>query len=370
MEGIGAFQRVVDDPDGYLKTLKTRKNILGYCCSYTPEEIIHAAGIHPLRLFGSKEESNLADKHLQSYCCSLVRNVLSEALSGRLNYLDGAVFPHTCDTIQRLSDIWRLNTSFKFFSDIVLPVKLTTDSAREYFEAVLRKFKAELEKGFSITITDEALHASIRTYNTIRTALKDIYELHAKNPGILPGSALNACVMGSMILERQEAAELLEGLADDLKIKTAAADPSRKRVMLAGSVCSQPDVYSLIERSGADVVWDDLCTGSRYFEGTVGEESDPITAVAERYYNRIICPAKHSSVTARGNNLVKSAIDRKVQGVIFLMLKFCDPHAFDYPYLKEYLDRENIPNMLLEIEGQLPPEGQLLTRFETFVEML
>lgn len=370
MEGIGAFQRVVDDPHGYLKSLKAGKSILGYCCSYTPEEIIHAAGIHPVRLFGSKEESNLSDKHLQSYCCSLVRNVLSEALSGRLDYLDGAVFPHTCDTIQRLSDIWRLNTSFRFFSDIVLPVKLTTESAREYFEAVLRKFKSELEIGFSMTVTDDALHASIRTYNAIRTSLKDIYELHEKNPRLIPGSALNACVTASMILDRDEAAALLKSLADGLKTQTVAPDPSRKRIMLAGSVCSQPDVYSLIERSGADVVWDDLCTGSRYFEGMVSEEGDPMEAIAERYYSRIICPAKHSSVTARGNNLVKSAIDHKIDGVIFLMLKFCDPHAFDYPYLKAFLDRENIPGMLLEIEGQLPPEGQLLTRFETFVEML
>jgi len=59
-----------------------------------------------------------------------------------------------------------------------------------------------------------------------------------------------------------------------------------------------------------------------------------------------------------------------VQGVIFLLLKFCDPHDFDYPYLKEFLDRENIPSMLLEIEDQLPSEGQLLTRFETFIHML
>ncbi len=53
-----------------------------------------------------------------------------------------------------------------------------------------------------------------------------------------------------------------------------------------------------------------------------------------------------------------------------MLLKFCDPHAFDYPYLKEFLDREGIPSMLLEIEQELPAEGQLGTRFEAFIEML
>jgi benzoyl-CoA reductase/2-hydroxyglutaryl-CoA dehydratase subunit BcrC/BadD/HgdB len=140
--------------------------------------------------------------------------------------------------------------------------------------------------------------------------------------------------------------------------------------MLVGSLCSQPDVYTLIEKAGADVVWDDLCTGSRYFDGLVDEAGDPIKAIAERYYHRVICPAKHSSPTARGENLARLVDEHKVEGVIFLMLKFCDPHAFDYPDLKGVLDRKKVPSMLLEIEGQLPPEGQLLTRFETFIEML
>ncbi|MCX5824458.1 MAG: 2-hydroxyacyl-CoA dehydratase family protein, partial [Deltaproteobacteria bacterium] len=42
----------------------------------------------------------------------------------------------------------------------------------------------------------------------------------------------------------------------------------------------------------------------------------------------------------------------------------------DYPYLKEALDREGIPSMLLEVEDRLPADGQLRTRFEAFVEMI
>ena len=56
--------------------------------------------------------------------------------------------------------------------------------------------------------------------------------------------------------------------------------------------------------------------------------------------------------------------------MIFLFLKFCDPHSFDYPYIKEMLDKEGIPSMLFEIEDQLPSEGQFKTRCEAFIEML
>jgi benzoyl-CoA reductase/2-hydroxyglutaryl-CoA dehydratase subunit BcrC/BadD/HgdB len=76
------------------------------------------------------------------------------------------------------------------------------------------------------------------------------------------------------------------------------------------------------------------------------------------------------SLTARGDELVRRVRDYKAKGVIFLFLKFCDPHSFDYPSLKERLDAEGVPSLLLEIEEQLPPEGQLRTRLETFISTL
>ena len=370
MKPIDIFKNVAEKPHAYAQALKARGGrILGYFCSYTPEEIIHAAGIHPLRLFGAKGDTSIADAHLQAYCCSLVRGALADVLSGKLDYLDGAVFPHTCDSIQRLSDIWRLNTSFRFFADVVLPVKLTAESSLRYLEDVLRKFRNDLEKGFGMTISDEDLGASIRMYNAIRGSLKKLYGLYAGNASPLSAGDLNTVVRGAMILDRAEAAGILSDLVSGCQ-GSAAPLRSGKRVMLVGSVCEHPDIYQLIERAGGHVVWDDLCTGSRYFEGFIKEEGDPIEAIARRYFERIICPAKHSSVTARGENLLTLAGEHDVNGVIFLQLKFCDPHSFDYPYLKETLDKAGIPNMLLEIESQLPPEGQLLTRFETFIHML
>ncbi|RPI96160.1 MAG: 2-hydroxyacyl-CoA dehydratase [Spirochaetales bacterium] len=141
-------------------------------------------------------------------------------------------------------------------------------------------------------------------------------------------------------------------------------------MVVSGGLCDHADIYSIIEKSGGAVVWDDLCTGSRYFEGLVSEDGDPIEALADRFTERVVCPAKHSSVSARGDNIVSIAKEHRASGVIFLLLKFCDPHSFDYPYMKEMLDREGVPSMLMEIEQDLPSEGQLSTRFEAFIEML
>ena len=91
----------------------------------------------------------------------MVRGGLEDVLAGRLSFLDGTVFPHTCDSIQRLSDIWRLNAGVPFHFDVVLPVKLNTDSAREYLRDVLGLFRRDMEQMTGDHVTDEQLRGSI-----------------------------------------------------------------------------------------------------------------------------------------------------------------------------------------------------------------
>lgn len=371
MDRLNEFIEVAGDPGAYARKLKASgRTIIGYYCSYTPEEIIQAAGLHPMRLFGTTDESGIADRHLQAYCCSLVRGALAESLTGGLDYLAGTVFPHTCDSIQRLSDIWRLNTSHGFFADVVLPVKLTTESSRLYMVDVLQKFRRELESYFHLTITQESLNSAVRTYNAIRGSLKEIYELSSRCPGLLSGSELFSIVRASMVMDREELKIQLQALAQELKGRRPPTEAHGKRLMLVGNACDHPDIYSLIEQAGGQVAWDDLCTGSRFFDGMISEQGDAVTSIANRLFERRICPAKHKSPTARGEHITAQAREHGVQGVVFLYLKFCDPHSFDYPYLKDFLEKAGIPSMLMEIEDRLPPEGQLLTRIETFTQML
>ncbi len=373
MDDLNVMRQVADDPLAYARGLKQQgQRIIGYFCSYAPEEIIHAGGLHPMRLFGTRGEILRAEEHLQAYCCSLVRGALEEGLTGRLDFLDGTVFPHTCDSIQRLSDIWRMNTDLSFFADVVLPVKLNTQSSRTYLEEVLVRFRCELQQWLGRVISDEDLRASISTYNDLRTSLKSIYLARAHNPTLIGGSSLAAVVKAALVMDRAEARERLSRIAASLgRGGQATGTASGKRLVLVGSVCDHPDIYDIIERSGGVVVWDDLCSGTRTFEGLIDEDSDnPLGAIAHRYASRLVCPAKHLSPAARGEELTRIARDCQADGVVFVLLKFCDPHAFDYPYLKETLASEGIASMLLEIEDRLPAEGQLLTRFETFMHML
>lgn len=346
-----------------------RKQIIGYLCSYVPEEIILAAGHHPLRLFSSKPEIMLAENHLQSYCCSTVRGVLEDSLKGNLDFLDGIVFPHTCDSIQRMSDIFRMNGKYNFFADILLPAKLNTTSARDYMIKVLEKLKTDIENKFSIEISNADLQRSIKLMNRIRQSLMELYVLAADYSGIITGTELFTVTKGSMIMDRERAADLLADILTGLD-KSGYAQRDKKPVILSGSTCDFPDIYEAIEMAGGTVAGDDLCTGMRWFDTKIDEDMEPLEAIAQRLQTRSICPAKHSGLDARAGQIKALAKNVHARGVIFILLKFCDPHAFDYPYLKESLEKQGLKTLLIEMDEQQLSKGQLSTRIETFIHML
>jgi len=385
-EILQIFSEAAEDPLNYGRRYKAAsgKKIVGYVCTYVPEELILAAGAHPLRLFGTKGELGWADAHLQSYCCSLVRGIMEEGLKGGTDFLDGIVFPHTCDSIQRLSDLWRMNVPKGFHLDAVMPVKLHTESARSYFIAVLERLQRDLERELRARISDDDLYHACEQMDEIRKRLQRIYELRCGDPSLLAGDDLYTVVKGAMIMDRRQVNELLSKLTDVLAARsqiensspsslesrgTARNKPS-VRLIMAGGVCNHPRIQRLIEEAGGTVVWDDLCTGSRYFAAPIAGTPAPLDALADRYTARDVCPAKHAGLRNRSEHIVSLAQEKQVRGVVFLQLKFCDPHAFDYPYLRSALEKAGIPSLLLEVEDPLPAEGQLRTRFEAFLEML
>jgi len=372
MQNLSLFTQINENPGEYAKKWKTKTGgkIIGNFCSYTPEELITAAGALPFRILGTGEGISKADAFLQSYSCSLVRGALEDALAGRLNFLDGTVFPHTCDSIQRLSDIWRMNTGFRFHADLIMPVKLDTETAATYMISVIRKFRKDLEKGLGVRITDDGLKEAIRISNRVRKNLARLYAFRKQHPEFINSSDLHLIFRAGMIMDRKQFADALEPVAASLESKTKNASAKTKRLVLSGGLCSMPDVYKVIESSGGAVVWDDFCTGSRYFEGIINENGDLEKNIAQKYLERVVCPAKHSGIYARGKYLVEKVRENNAEGVIFVFLKFCDPHSFDYPYMKEMLEKEGIPSMLFEIEDKGSSEAQLKTRCEAFMEML
>lgn len=372
MEQFKRFHGVAADAAGYARQWKerTQGRVVATLCSYAPEEILLAANVLGFRILGTESPIIRADAHLQSYSCTLIRGALEEALAGRLDYIDGVVFPHTCDSIQRLSDIWRMNVKTGFHMDLVLPADLTTQASLDYMTAIMETFARDLGEKLGWEITREALRAAILTCNQIRSGVMRIHALRNKVPEAISGTDLHAMVRAGMVMDKNEFLSLVTPLADALESEYPTSQFHGKRIIVAGGLCNMPDLFDVIEQTGSRVVMDDLCTGSRFFQGLIEPDRDLFRAIAHRYQSRIVCPAKHSGIRARGEALVRMAKDSRADGVMFFCLKFCDPFGFDYPYIKEMLDENQVPSMLYELEDSLAADGQFETRCQAFIEML
>lgn len=341
---------------------------IGIFCSYTPEEILHAAGMTPVRLMGAVRSLTYADAHLQAYCCSLARTDLDMALAGELGYLEGAVFVQTCDTMMRLSDIWRRNTNFAYHGDLVLPIRMGEEMSLPFLIEEVRRFRRGVEEFIGHEIWDDALEESFHVYNRNRRLAERLYRLRIGKPGAIDGLSAMAGVVAGFWMRREKHNEMLHHLIERLE-ETEPSTSGRFPLLVSGSICATPDLMELILELGADVVDDDLCCGHRYFDTLLEEDAPPEEALARRMWERVNCPAKHQCREDRASRLLKQVQESGARGVVFFLQSFCEPHLFDIPYLKGRLQEElGVPSLVLESELQSFSRGQLRTRLQAFIE--
>ena len=71
-----------------------------------------------------------------------------------------------------------------------------------------------------------------------------------------------------------------------------------------------------------------------------------------------------------GDEILDLAKAADAQGVILLLVKFCDPEEFDYVPVKRMLDAAGIPVLAVEIDQQMVNFEQAANAVLTFAEML
>jgi benzoyl-CoA reductase subunit C len=359
-----------EDPYARAREWKERTGgkVIGFFCCLAPEEMLYAAGALPVRITGENRPITKSGAHLQSYCCSLARTGLDMALEGELAFMDGTVFVHTCDTMMRLSDIWRLNAGFAVHGDVVLPVRFEGDLAREYAYNELSHFRRKMEEQLG-PIDGAALNDSIKLYNRNRRLLAELYDLRRENPSILPGDQALWLVNSSALMDKSEHTALLEEVLEDLRSSAPSPD-GKVRLFGVGSAMDQWDFLEMVEEVGGTLVDDDFCNGRRYFDTPAPEVDDPVESIAARLWDRQACACKHHPERNRAACLTERARAAGAGGAIFWQFKFCEPHAFDYPHLKKAFDKAGLPSIQLEIEQGSVSIEQLRTRVEALVETI
>lgn len=367
---VQSFNEIVENRAEYLRTYKeeTGKKIFGYFCTYTPEELLHAAGIHPVRLFGGTEDITQADTLIQSFVCPFVRGVLDTALKGGFDYLDGIVHAYTCDATCGLFGIWQRNIKTDF-TYMYAPPYFLSEGSLKYHMHELEKLRGALEKYTGAKIPDRAITESIELYNRKRSVLKRLYAIRAANPTPISGSDTLQAVLAGTVASPEEFSPIVEDIIKEA-LRPVGCGQDAHRVYISGSELHDMEIVKTIEEAGATIVGDDLCTGSRSFHDLVESGGDPIEALAKRYIARTPCPSRLPA-ERRLQFILEGMRESRAEALIFVIQKFCDPHLAEQPLLSGALKEVGIPNMVIETEHRLgSSREQIRTRVQGFLEML
>jgi len=341
--------------------------VIGWTCTYTPEEVIHAAEALPIMVWGSLGDTKFADAYMPSNSCSFARSCFNAVLRGDFDYLDGFVENNSCDNRGKTYDMW-LNYS-KVPSVYFLNTPHTnTEKAHRFFYQEVVAFKEWLEHTFKKPISDDSLRKTVRVYNENRTLLRKIYDLKMKKPPLISGVEFLEIALSSLVMPKEMHNKLLDEFLSDVK-QRSALPKGGVRLLVAGSVMDNTELVRLSESVGGNVVADDWCTGSRYFWNLVDLNGDPLKAIARRYLDKVPSSFMYQH-EQRFRHVAELTKRFNVDAAIIFVIKYCDTHMFDAPLLRDELKTMGLPVLYLEWEHSMSGLAGLKTRIEAFLEMV
>lgn len=359
------------------KAKEDGKKVLGYFCSYVPEEIVHAAGIIPLRLAkkGKNAAVSMGNTYLSPSSCPYACSCVGIKKGKRDPYFQAVDFladAPACLQIKRVVEVWE-----KYFDvpniPIAFPRKFYTEEGLDYYTEGIRIFAKELAKLSGNPISHDVLEESVDLYNRIRSLQRRLYEnLKDDSPALGWENTLNV-IRAGFILDRCEYAKILDELVREMDDISPTPVTSPIRLMVAGGMMAPGDdtLVNTLKSLGVSFVMDELCSGSR---GTYGVVSEPtVEAIARRYLHNVPCsslPFPHQDNDPRMKHLAELIRDYRINGFVYYTLRFCDAYTFKAKKIHQLVKDMGVDFIHLNSGYQESDEGQIKTRLEAFMEIL
>ena len=338
---------------------------MGWVCSYTPLELIYAANFLPYRIEGHSKPIGAADSYIHPNYCQFVKSAIDNALEGKYDFLEGVVFMNSCDAMRRLHDVWKRYIPSKFNYILDLPMG-ESNLGVKYLRNEFHKFKLALEKYNNKTIQEEDLKEAIKLFNESRSLYWKLDSLRTQDPPLISGEEMTKITSqffkSNPIVWNEKIKTLFKAK------KQANLINKKPRVLLSGSPIHNIEFIKFVENCGLNVIYEDLCTGSKFFNLNIKNSEDLLESLSEAYINRTPC-ARMMKINDRASNIFKLSQKLNIDGIIYHSLKFCDTYLYDVPRLKELLKEKDLKVLFIESDG-MGSMNQLKTRIEAFTEII
>lgn len=352
------------------------KKVVGMYCTYSPQELIMAAGAYPVSLCGTKQEPiGAAEKVLPHNMCPLIKSSYGFAATDTcpfFNFTDLLVAETTCDGKKKM---YELLAQYKPIHLLQLPQEQSSPQSKELWYQEVLRLKERLEQHFNVEITPLKLREAIKLANRERQALRTLYELNRHIPAPLTGLEILTVAHNRGFYPDKEK---VIGLLEELIASVQAGLGNHKlqagpRILLTGVPVGlgSEKVIKLVEELGGTVVCQENCTGYKPVDLLVDEDEnkDPLLAIAEKYL-AIACSCM-SPNPGRYELLGRLVKDFHVDGVLDLTWIGCHTYNIEAYSIKKYLDEQfGLPYLQVETDYSSSDTEQLRVRIEAFIEML
>lgn len=365
---------------GFLKVKEFKENggkLAGCLCSYTPSELMDAAGVATVGLCGTSNETIPdAERVLPKNLCPLIKSTYGFAYSQKCPYTyfaDIIIAETTCDGKKKM---YELLSELKETHILHLPQSQERAYAKDIWYEELKILKRSLEDKFGVEITDEGLRTAVKKRNRLRRALCDMYQMQESCPPAMKGTEMMlALQQGTFTFDVDQQIKNIETKVENAKKAYDAGESpvpkSAKRILLTR--CPSAGVIQkvgmVIENNGGVIVCLDDCSGERTNKLLIDENADDILrAIADRYL-AINC----SVMTPNGGRLenTRSMIEKyKVDGVVEVVLQACHTFNVEAAKMGRMVEELGIPYIKLETDYSTTDSGQIETRIAAFIEML
>jgi len=382
-KGLAKAQDIYTNRAQRAKELSAQgKKIAGYPCVYVPLEMLTALDLVPYRVYADiKEPVTEADQALPTSFCPIMRSCLDCALKKKEDFLDGFIATHSCDPQEKTMRVWESYVDYGYFHFLDIPGNVR-EEVYDYFTGQLNDLKKTLEGFAGRKLTENQLKDAIKVHNQQRSMVTELYQLTKPVPPLISGTELAQVIKALMSTPVDEGNELLSQVIGEVKARDKSHEKQLARLLLWGSSLDETEVMRILETK-SNVVLNESCGGIRPFRGQVKTDGDPVDNLAHYYLEEITCARTFrqakigethldyaSDLQSRFGYLKGMIRDWKVNGVILLLVRYCDPFAFEMPGLRDYLESIGIPSTYIEYDHTMGSLAPMRTRVEAFLETI
>ena len=354
------------------------RKIVGTFCVFVPEELTLAAdAVHVGLCSGAEAGFAEAEQLVPRNTCALIKSFIGFKLA-RL-----CPFTESCDLVIGETTCDGKKKAYEAFAEHVplevleVPQRKTAADRLLWKSEVLR-YKQLLEELTGNQITAEKLQAAIQTVNAKRRALQRLNALRQADPA--PISGRDALLINQVafyddpIRFTASINALCDQIEERVGKKEGVAPAGTPRLLLSGCPMAVPNwkLPYIVESSGAVIVGEESCIGSRNTRDLVSEEAatldEMIDALVDRYL-KIDC-ACFTPNQERQDNVRAMVKDLQADGVIHYSLLFCQPYEHEAIKIEKTLSQDGTPMLSIATDYSMEDVEQLKTRVEAFVEMI